>query len=273
MPVAGKGVCGHKGKVNMLMLGMNLPEGGLQGANAIRLVVVDYDQPSVRILALPPNLWVKTTTLKDVDATLLTMAFAYGQVPPPLGNPTAVRNATQVVAQALLDNFGYNTEKYLTLNQAQFKNLVDTLDGVEVNVLEYADGTPEGFGIYEPGLQSMNGQRALEYIRLEQTAGQPPNEWSRLSRQNQVIKGIQNDLLKPENWIQIPGLINDFYRLLVTNLSPKELLDLNCMIAEVGGNITVLEVTPEMVIDPSDAVLIPDEAAIRALILELQAGS
>jgi LCP family protein required for cell wall assembly len=265
------GNCGGKGELSLLMLGQSLPENHPRGADAIRLMVVDYDTPSVSILSMPPDVWVETTTLPDIEATRLTMAFGYGEGPSQ-GDPAKARKGTEVVAQALLDNFLFETQKYLTVDQPVFKDMVDTLEGVEVNVLEYADGTPEGYGVYEPGLQEMDGQRALDYLRMLQPAGQPPSEWGRFSRQNQVIAGTQNELFKPENWIKIPRLINDFYHLLVTDLSPRELKGLNCMIQKVGGQVAMYEVTPEMVTVQPDGAMVPDVEAIRALIAALQNG-
>jgi LCP family protein required for cell wall assembly len=268
-----KGTCSGEGTVNLLLLGESLKASAPHGADAIRLVVVDYDQPAVRILAMPPELLVKTSLLKDIKSTTLTRAYWYGKQPPPNGEPAAVRNATRVVAQALLDNFGYQTEKYLTLKEEVFVKMVNTLGGVEVDVPVRVDGTPEGYGIYEAGNQVMNGKRALDYVRMLQPAGQAPNEWDRFSRQNQVIYGIQAAILKPQNWLKIPSLINDFYHFLYTDLSPKDLVSLNCMIKTVGDNVTVLEVTPEMVTIGPGGVMRPDEKAIRKLIDELQNGS
>jgi LCP family protein required for cell wall assembly len=268
-----KGTCGGEGTVNLLLLGESLKASAPRGADAIRLVVVDFDQPAVRILAMPPDLLVKTSLLKDIKATTLTKAYWHGKQPPPNGEPAAVRNATRVVAQALLDNFGFQTEKYLTLKEEVFVNMVNTLGGVEVDVPERVDGSPEGYGVYEAGSQVMNGKRTLDYVRMLQPAGHAPNEWERFARQNQVIYGIQAAILKPENWLKIPSLINDFYHFLYTDLSPKELVSLNCMIKTVGDNVTVLEVTPEMVTIGADGVMRPDEKAIRQLIDDLQNGS
>jgi anionic cell wall polymer biosynthesis LytR-Cps2A-Psr (LCP) family protein len=267
-----KGMCGGAGKTNLLLLGESLPASAPHGADAIRLVVVDYDQPTVRILTMPPELLVRTSLLENVKGATLTKAYWYGKQPPSNGEPAAVRNATRVVAQALLDNFGYQTQKYLTLKEEVFFTMVDTLGGVEVNVPEFVDGSPEGYGVYEAGPQVMTGKRALDYVRMLQPAGQPPNEWARFARQNQVIYGIQAEILKPKNWLRIPALINDFYHFLFTDLSPKEMLSLNCMIQKVGGNVIILEVTPEMVTIGSDGVMIPDVDAITQLVDSLQNG-
>jgi anionic cell wall polymer biosynthesis LytR-Cps2A-Psr (LCP) family protein len=270
-PTAMGGVCGPTGKLNVLLLGQQRQ--GRGGVDAIRLMVVDYDVPSVAVLAMPPTLWVETTALKDIDATTLTMAFAHevqryaeglNQ-----GRPAAVRKGTEVVAQALLDNFGYKTARYLTLNQPAFKDLVDAVGPVEINVPELLEASRDGDGTFQPGLQPMDGQRVLDYVSIARPPGQKLDQFGRFSRQNQVLKGIQEAILKPENLTQIPTLIKEFYHLVVTDLSPKELRELDCMLDKVGTQATILELTPGMV-TIRGKVMIPDVEAIRALIEELQ---
>jgi anionic cell wall polymer biosynthesis LytR-Cps2A-Psr (LCP) family protein len=121
--------------------------------------------------------------------------------------------------------------------------------------------------VFEAGLQVFDGQRARDYVRILQPNGLPaPDEWGRFARQNQVIAALQAAILKPENWPAIPELIVQFYDLLVTDLSPQQLLDLNCMVQAVGGNFVVLEVQPDMVALDSGGRMIPDAAEISNLI-------
>lgn len=265
------GTCGGSGRVNILYLGQNLPETPFRGADSNRLMFVNYDAPSVAILSMPPDILVKTAELEEFETTTLTLAFWYGKQPPPQGEPAASRRATQVVAQALLDTFEYNTEKYMTMNQPVFGEMIDTLGGVWVDVEFYVDGTPEGYPIYEPGLQLMDGEDALDYVRILQPAPQLPPEWARFNRQNEVMHGIYDAILNPENVLKLPSLIGDFYHLLVTDLKPKELRSFYCMLTEVGVDFRYEEVTEGMVtgITPGGG-MVPDIEAITLLIVELE---
>jgi anionic cell wall polymer biosynthesis LytR-Cps2A-Psr (LCP) family protein len=267
-----KGACGGSGRVNILYLGQNLPETPLRGADSNRLMFVNYDAPSVAILSMPADILVKTAELEDFETTTLTLAFWYGKQPPPQGEPAALRRATQVVAQALLDTFEYNTEKYMTMNQLAFGEMIDTLGGVWVDVEFYVDGSPEGYPIYEPGLQLMDGEDALDYVRILQPAPQLPPEWARFNRQNEVVHGIYDAILNPENVLKLPSLIGDFYHLLVTDLKPKELRSLHCMLTEEDVDFRYVEVTADELLNytPGDDVMVPIIDDIKALILELE---
>jgi anionic cell wall polymer biosynthesis LytR-Cps2A-Psr (LCP) family protein len=159
----------------------------------------------------------------------------------------------------------------MTMNQPVFSEMIDTLGGVWVDVEFYVDGTPGGYPIYEPGLQLMDGEDVLDYIRILQPAPQLPPEWARFNRQNEVVYGLYDAILNPENVLKLPSLIGDFYHLLVTDLKPKELRSLYCMLTEGGVDFRYAEVTEDMItgIAPGGG-MIPDIEAITLLIEELE---
>ena len=93
----------------------------------------------------------------------------------------------------------------------------------------------------------MDGDRALDYVRILQPAPQLPPEWARFNRQNEVVHGIYDGILDPTNILKLPSLVGQFYNLLVTDLKPKELLSLYCMLTEEEVALRYEEVTEEMV--------------------------
>ena len=261
--------CGGSGKMALLLLGESLPEKNPEhGADAIRLVKVDFDNDAVTILPMPPDLWVNTPNLAGVKATTLTNSYRTTKdAAASQGERAAMVQGTQAMAQALLDNFGYQPDHYITLSQLLFTSMVDTLGGIEINLPTRVDGRAEGRGLFESGPQVFSGQRANDYVRILQPNNQlQPDEWGRFERQNQVISALRAEILRPENLPVMPQLISQFSDLVVTDLSPNLLLDLNCMIAAVGGNINVQQVSQDMVTVDSQGHTIPDGVEIRSLI-------
>ena len=265
--VQAKSVCGS-GAMTMLLLGESTPDPEhKRGADAIRLLRVDFDHQAVTILSIPPDLWVKTSAMTGFDSTSLTRAFWEVKTATVGSEREAIRQATQIVAQALLDNFGFAPDHYLTINEPVFVSLVDTLGGIEVNIPERIDGREEGRGVFEAGSQVLNGKRALDYLRILKPNNQPwPDEWDRFKRQNQILSAIRNEISRPENAAAIPSLVNQFYQLVVTDLNPNQLLDLNCMIDAVEDNIIMLRIGSDMVKFDAKGHMIPDETEIRSLI-------
>ena len=262
-----KPACGS-GALTMLLLGESSPQPGEQrGADAIRLLRIDFDRQGVTILSIPPGLWVKTSAIPGSDSTSLTRAFYQVKTTTSGSAREAIQQATQVVAQALLDNFGFAPNHYLAINEPVFVGLVNTLGGIEVNIPQRIDGSEEGRGVFEAGVQVLNGERTLDYIRITKPKDQPAaDEWGRFKRQNQIIAALRNAITQPENAAAMPSLVSQFYQLVVTDLSPARLLDLNCMIAAVGEDITMLQVGADMVTFDSQGHMIPDETKIRNLI-------
>jgi hypothetical protein len=78
-------------------------------------------------------------------------------------------------------------------------------------------------------------------------------------------------LLDPENVLKLPSLVGDFYHLLVTDLQPKELRSLHCMLTENEVDIRYEEVNGDMItgIGP-DGAMYSDVVAISELIEELE---
>ena len=71
-------VCGNTGSMRLLVIGLTTPTDEEQmGADAIRLVTIDFDQPSAAILTLPAMVWVDTPVLAGfgVDQIQLTAAY------------------------------------------------------------------------------------------------------------------------------------------------------------------------------------------------------
>ena len=267
LTVPARPVCGS-GTMTMLLLGESSPIPGEQrGADAIRLLRIDFDRQVVTILSIPPGLWVKTSARPGFDSTTLTRAYYEVKTTTVGSAREAIQQATQVVAQALLDNFGFAPDHYLTINEPVFVSLVNTLGGIEVNLKERIDGSAEGRGVFEAGRQVFTGKRTLDYIRITKPNNQPESdEWGRFERQNQILAAIQDEIKKPENAAAMPSLINEFYQLVVTDLSPAQLLDLNCMVDAVGDNILLQRIGSEMVTTDSAGHMLPDVPKIRSLI-------
>ena len=267
LTVPARPVCGS-GVMTMLLLGESSPVPGEQrGADAVRLLRIDFDRQAVNILSIPPGLWVKTPARPGFDSSTLTQAYHVVKTATVGSQREAIQQATQVVAQALLDNFGFAPDHYLTINEPVFVSLVNTLGGIEVNIPQRIDGSEEGRGVFEAGVQVLNGERTLDYVRITKPNNQPSSdEWGRFKRQNQIIAALRNEIAKPENAAAMPSLVSQFYQLVVTDLSQARLLDLNCMIASVGENVIMEQVGSEMVTVDSQGRMIPDVTKIRSLI-------
>ncbi len=270
-PQAQQKTCGNTGVMRLLVIGRASPiTAGLYGADAIRLVEVNFDTPAVGILTLPVQLWVDTPVLANAGVEKAPLNQVY-QIAweTARGEPDPVRSrkATQALAQTILDNFEFVTDHYVTVEEAPFIEFIDQLGGIEVNLPEAVDGTMEGYGVYPSGVQVLSGLRALNLTRLMHPSGQAqPDIWGSLQRQTIVIQGMRDTLLKPENVGKILDLAKAIRKAVITDLSVDQAHDLACMVEEVGNQARLLAVTPDMVSYDDESHMIPNIEAIKVLL-------
>ena len=266
--------CGNTGSVRLLVLGLTTPtDVEILGADAIRLVTINFDKPSATIMTLPALLWVNTPALADLGIKQLELNLVYNTAFSAVkDSPKEVRDqkATQAMAQTILDNFGFVSDHYITLDEEAFVKYVNALGGIEINLPKAVDGTTEGYGIYPAGKQVLDGQHALNFARLFHPDGAAGLDiWGNLERQNLVVKGILAATLKPQNWTKIPSLVKEVNQAVVTDLSLNQTLDLACMAGKVGGNARMLGVGEDMVKVDGLGRMIPDVEAIKRFIAQM----
>src|SRR5690606_23888480 len=118
--------------------------------------------------------------------------------------------------ETIANNFGVRVDKYVVVNFNLFESLVDILapGGVPICIREAIhDPTyPDvGFGFmdvrFEPGCQSLNAQRLLQYARTRKTQG---GDFDRARRQQEAIDALRREVISAggiANFItQIPAL-------------------------------------------------------------------
>ena len=249
----------------ILLLGENHPTAPLRGVDAIRLVKVDYDAKVVRVLILPQELWVNTPQLAwaGIDAATLNRTYYEAKALSASDERARTAFATNVLAQTLADNFYFVPDHYVSLSQATFSDLVAAVDGIEIDVPQDVDGTPFGYPYFYAGPQVMDGDTALDYVRIGLAAYGPSSlggEWIEL--QNQVLDSLQTQLFRPETLLTLPDLIRQFHRNVVTDLSLNQFLDLNCMLQATDVSIEYLAFDASLVVLTPDDVLIPNTAQV-----------
>ena len=150
-------------------------------------------------------------------------------------------------------NFGVKIDRYAIVNFDSFINIIDTLNGIEMEVTQdeidyinyqmYKNGqTKEKAKITDkPGKVLLNGQEALWYARNRGlTKGEDGNEigldgddWDRTSRQRKLLETMVNRF-KTADLGQIISIVNQVGPMITTNLKKDEITAL------VGNSLTYL---------------------------------
>lgn len=181
-------------RVNLLLLGM----GGVghEGATLTDTIVFASVRPSdgkVALLSIPRDLQVWMPRYSEYRR--INTANAYAERDDPGEGGAA---ASEIVSSIL----GQHIHYYLRVDFKAFEQIIDTIGGIEVGV-EHAFYDPfypdDNFGYapvaFEAGVQTMNGERALKFVRSRHGTNGEGNDFARARRQQKVLFALKERLL------------------------------------------------------------------------------
>jgi LCP family protein required for cell wall assembly len=194
-------------------------------ADVIRVVRVDFITPKVTVLEFPRDLWVQIPFIADnldgQDHEKLNQAYLYGN--PGDGfryweDPSA---GPGLLSLTLNINFGVSADRYIAVNMRTFEKIVDSVDGVDVNVPDKDTANATGLTI---GTHHLNGPEALKVARNRQEG-----TFQRGNNQNLVLCALGDKILSPTVLPRIPDLIASFQDNIQTDFTPAQLGQLACL--------------------------------------------
>jgi len=172
------------------------------GANTDTILYVQVVNDDVTIVALPRDLWMEGWN---------------GRI-----NSIFIRRGADGLRRAAEDVLGLPVDFHVIINLDIFKGIVDALGGVEVNVphaMRYVD-VAGGLNIdLRPGVQTLDGQGAADFVRYRQTHR---GDFDRLDR----VKVLAHAMLARVRSLHVgaiarlPALVDTFFDDVETNASP-----------------------------------------------------
>ncbi len=255
-------------RVNILLLGIDrrVGEKGPARTDTMMVVTLDPLSKSAALLSIPRDLWVP---IPGHEAGRINTAHFLGEVDDgPAGGPALAKTTVQYT-------LGVPIHYYVRINFEGFKDLIDAIGGVTIDVKEaihdskYPD---ENYGYQTvdipAGVQPMDGDTALKYVRTRHGA----SDFVRARRQQQLIQAVRDKVFKLDIPLtKIPEILSLLGDSVQTDLSLTEMYSLakwaraipseNITSAVIDEKMTTSYVTP----DGAD-VLLPDQAAIRELV-------
>ncbi len=191
-------------QVNVLILG--IPGGNHDGPLlSDSMIVLNYDFSKKRAvtIGIPRDVW--SPTLQDK----LNSAYAYGEAKKPGGGLTLAKAEVGSVV-------GIPIQYVIVMNFNEFKDVVDYFGGVNIDVkTAFVDkkfpiegkendecNGDEEFGCryqtvkFGKGLQHMNGDTALKFVRSRNAIGKEGSDFARSLRQQLIIDAVKQKVLK-----------------------------------------------------------------------------
>jgi LCP family protein required for cell wall assembly len=236
------------GRVNILLLGRG---GGTHDApdltDTLILASVDPVNHTTALFSIPRDLWVDVPNqgVSKINAVWETGVYKYlGKRQSNTTNSTAIQAGFDSIDQTVENVMGVSINYNMMFDFSAFKQAVDTVDGVTVNVpsdlidptMAWENGNNSVLA--KAGTQVFDGKHALIYARSRETS----SDFARGQRQRQLLLAIKNkvDTIGTlSNPLKISGLINAFGSNVSTDLSLSNASRLYSIMKKVtDGHIT-----------------------------------
>jgi len=186
-------------RINILVMGLDRrvdePKGDPTRTDTMFIVTVDPYSKTAGVFSIPRDLWVEIPDGQGgYLAERINVAYEYGPLRNYPGGGPGLAIAT------IEHNFDIKIDHYVVLDFAGFMELVDAVGGIDVDVKDviwdpsYCNTTDcSDFQevYFEPGLQHMDGERALQYVRIRYGS----DDLKRIERQQDVIRATMDAAL------------------------------------------------------------------------------
>lgn len=199
-------------KQNILLLGVDASENpddlwtGTR-TDTIILVNIDPKSKSVNAISIPRDSKVYLPEGHGIQK--INAAHAIGGV--------------GMTIQTVEKTLGVRVDRYLMVHDSAVQAIVEALGGVDVYVekpMHYNDYAGHLHINLDKGVQRLSPTEAVGYLRFRHD---PLGDIGRTQRQQWFLRGLLNELQKPETISKIPDIISITHKYVKTNMSLYEL--------------------------------------------------
>ena len=243
----------------MLILGADMRPGDKQ-ANSDTLILarVDPRNKHIALISIPRD---TRAAIPGHGTEKINAAMMYG--------------GPSLVIQTVRQLTGLPVSHFVQVNFWGFKQMVDAVGGVWVNVptrifdpkAANHDYTAE---LIKPGYQKLDGKHALTFVRSRNF---PMADYVRMKNQQVFIKALLKQTLQAGNIFKINAITGAMLKNVVTDMKVDQILSLASDFRDMNPKTVetaTMPSTPKMVYGIDYVVL--DDAAMRDMIAKLAAG-
>ena len=203
------------GQINILLLGSDQRpyEGGLR-TDTIMLLTLNPAAGTANLTSFPRDLYVY---IPGWTVQRINTAFGYG--------------GFEMLATTMEYNFGVRPDYYALVNLWSFVEVIDSLDGIDVQIGQDLCDHRDDYGTYcvQAGTQHMHGETTLWYVRSRYTT----NDLDRNRRQQEVTLALFARLLSLNGLSRVAELYDIYQDNVTTDMSFKQMTDLLPLAAQL----------------------------------------
>ena len=206
------------GNINILVLGIDSVE-GTHRSDTIFVLGVNPSKGKITMLSIP----------RDTRVIIENKARKINEILPRYGEPT--------LRKLLEDLLKINISRKVEVGFESFIEVVDAIGGVDINIekpMHYDDNWGNLHIHFNPGMNHLDGQNALRYVRFRKDA---MADLGRIKRQQEFVKAIIKKLMSPTSIVRLPNIIEKAFKHIKTDFTLQEVLTL-----AKGFNITDVKI-------------------------------
>ncbi|MCM3145295.1 LCP family protein [Brevibacillus sp. MER 51] len=206
------------------------PETGSMNTDVMIVAVANPKTKKVTMVSIPRDTRVKIPGYRDYHK--INSVYANGEAErrqAERNNQTVTEDGISLTKKTLNEILGIPIEHFVAIDFDGFKAVIDELGGVEVNVdrrLVYDDPTDDTHINLQPGLQKLNGEQALGYVRhRHDNRGTKyySSDFDRNRRQQEVIKAVVDKAASLEGLTKIFNVMDVGAKNIHTDLSKDQI--------------------------------------------------
>lgn len=173
-----------------------------QGVNTDTILYIDITGDNITMIALPRDIWLKNRGYRI--------------------NEVFFRQGPDALMRTVSSILGVPVDYYAIINLQIFKDLVNALGGVTVDVpyaMNYDDNVGHLHIHFQPGPQHMDGQQVADFVRYRHT---PRGDIDRLDNVKRLAYALMARVkqLNVRAVTKAPELVDMFFKDVQTNASP-----------------------------------------------------
>lgn len=243
-------------KVNILLIGVdvNYAKDGstiMENTRSDTMILASIDPKTkeVNLVSIPRDTRVP---IPGYPPQKINAAHALG------GIPLTIRTVREFL--------GVPIHHYVRLNYKGFREIVDAVGGVEVDVekeMNYDDNAGNLHIHLSPGLQLLDGEKAEQYVRFRHDGG---GDLGRIPRQQKFMEALARKILQPGSLFQLPRLAKTIPQFVETDMTGGEIMGLAALAAQIKPENIKMATIPGT---PDTSDYLPDETALKAMVDEL----
>ncbi|GBF35371.1 cell envelope-associated transcriptional attenuator [Desulfocucumis palustris] len=202
----------YQGRKNILLLGMDARQGETKArTDTMMLASIDTEKNQLAVVSIPRDTRVEIPGhgMEKINSTTL-----YG------GPELAMETVSKLV--------GVRVEDYVITNYDGFKEIIDALGGVSMDVekrMYHYD--PQDGGIYtidlQPGVQRLDGEKALQFVRYR---GYELGDISRTEYQQKFLTALAKEVMQAGTVLKLPKLLPKINDAVATNINLTDMVKL-----------------------------------------------